>query len=321
MSNVQSKQRTNALRQIPLYQVAEACGLVYYKTDRQWKDEPHHSMGIAVELDGRWNDLKAGKGSGGAIDLVMHIKQFSDFREAVSFLSEHFSVDGTVQALVNHTEAHGKAILKQFSREKSPITVPDHPDKYPQVEKYLTQERMIDPVIVQRLRESGQLVADSRGNAVFLGKDKDGQTRIAEKRGTSKGSDYKGLETGSNRDYFVSRHTGSETRKVVLVESAIDLTSYIDRDRQSKKIESGTLYVSTSGCRPTTPLMLLDTINKASVVVVAYDNDAAGNRDADKLIIEIGVAKCVRDTPLYGKDWNDTLKAERKLASAKGLSR
>ena len=350
-----SHEATEQMRNLPLDTVCRALGLTFDANDKQWKDDPYRTIGIAVK-DGGWTDWKEGRApirtrkglahaSGGAIDLVMYVEEMKSFTDALGWLKNRFSSDETVHALVEHTRHRGEEVVERLSRDSTPIELSDVPTHWERVHRYLTQVRKIDPYVVQRFREAGQLQAGQYGQVVMLAFDDEHKQRLAETRSTNfkEGTKVHKLNaTGSNKDYCFQRLIGKEAKRVYIVESGIDMMSLLDIHRRQGALQADTLYVSTAGCRPTIPASLRDVLERAEYVGIGFDKDepkprprrakdvsadmpepppekalGAGDEKARKLAGAIGVEKCERLRPPVGKDWNAYLQTLPPLPDQK----
>jgi hypothetical protein len=246
----------------------------------------------------RFYDHHAGAGGGGAIDLVMYVEDCT-FKVAVERLSLMSGITCAAKQLrlipINHTPEALEPSL--FISPRSDIR---HRGK---VIDYLTIVRGIPHALVQHAINIGQIYADSRRNIVFLCTDEAGQATGAEIRGTDKVA-YKGMATGSQRGvgFFTLNHPNPIS--LVLVESAIDAISY-----RALYPSEPSVVISTAGVLPQCPaLAKLAKTLCVSEIVIAYDNDDAGDASALKLIDSFEDTGLIRRR-LYplSKDWNDYL--------------
>jgi hypothetical protein len=110
-------------------------------------------------------------GGGGAIDLVMHLRQVG-FGQAMEWLELHF---GTF--LPRPPQA---TLQAQSLSLPTPVA-----DNWPRVQHYLVQERKLPATLLEPLVRSGAIYADARANAVFLLLDTAANPVGAELRGTT----------------------------------------------------------------------------------------------------------------------------------------
>lgn len=292
----------NLLRSLPLLEVANLLGGAQDTEDGQRWDFEHCSVWIGKGNNSqRFYDHKAGKGGGGAIDLVMYVHG-CDFKDAVSVLSGLTGQSGVAK---RQTAAQPPVLKSKFIPPKG---VEKHMDS---VLMYLIEKRKLSRKIVESLINSGDIFADSRRNAVFLCQDLNRQVTGAELRGT--GSDpFKGIAPGSKRGtgFFTIQH--ENPTELIIVESAIDALSY-----KTLFPASSAVLVSTAGVMPECPI-LLNWAEKYEVedIVIAYDSDEAGNSASEQLMTSLSSTGLTlhRRAPWWYKDWNEIVQnADRDL--------
>ena len=304
----------NAVRDIPLQDVAENLGLQRLRKDRaSWVDDAgEHKLSIN---GGQWFDYKQGRGGGGAIDLAMHVLK-TGFREAVAWFGLEMGREDASRAVAARALAGASLEVAAALAEAVPFQAPENaPGRLQGVLRYLRGRGIVQNRL-SALVASGRLYADPRGNAVFLAKDASGRARGAEIRGTGK-EPFHGHAPGSSRKLPWILDTAQGARRLVLVESAIDAMSYAELGETQARI------VSTGGARPTVPEAVMRSMEEGrwDEVVVAYDNDQVGHEAAERVMEEIrqaGVA--VRRHVPAGKDWNDDLIAQRNQANPLSFS-
>ncbi len=99
--------QTNQLRDLPLEDVAWELGL--HNSQGKWKGHGH-----IINIDGpKFYDFAPDqqKGSGGAIDLVMHVNQ-CNFRQAVVWLDERFGEAGVERAAIAKAKTVAAEIIQ-----------------------------------------------------------------------------------------------------------------------------------------------------------------------------------------------------------------
>lgn len=107
---------------------------------------------------------------------------------------------------------------------------------------------------------------------------------------------------GPSHPYGVERLVG--IGPIAIVEGAIDVLAW--RVAGSHRYETAIGVPGVSGWKTDWDVMVKDRI-----VVIAYDDDTAGNREVDRLDARFraaGAAKVRRGTPRRGKDWADGLR-------------
>ena len=283
------------VRDLPLKDVAYELGLEPDPLDKhKWQNE-HHTINITGS---KFYDWKQMKGSGGAIDLVMHVNE-CDYKQSVAWLGDRFGETATIEAANYKTK---NIIQTEPVREFVP-PVPA-PNKWQKVKQYLTRTRKLPSGLVDKLHEQGLIYADDNQNAVFIRRSiNEEKITGASLRGTvGEDNKFKGLAKGSRRKdgwfYFdKGEQSNDPVRRVVLVESPIDAMSLAVLERTDSK---KTLYLSTDGAGqiPT------EYLKEVGEVAIAFDRDRAGREMAER--IKEQLPKAIVKTP-KGIDWNQDL--------------
>jgi hypothetical protein len=271
------------LRGIPLESVLRLCQA---QPDRYDKHKWHAPDGVLSIQGTRFIDWHWGVGGGGAIDLVMHLRDCR-FTEAVQWLEQHFPLSAPVPSLPS---ASGSEPCTRPLRLPTPV-----PSHLGRVQRYLTDRRHIPPALIQSLLASSGLYADRRANAVFLLRDQQNHPVGAELRGTTQ-RPWRGLAPGSrkNRGYFWIGPSGADA--TILCESAIDAISCF-------ALYSDCRCISTSGARPN-PAWLPGLIEQGQPIFCGFDADPTGDHMARAMIDLYPSLKRLRP-PCH--DWNDAL--------------
>lgn len=234
-----------------------------------------------------WNQ---GVGGGGAIDLVMHVRQIG-FGQALEWLEARLGVTAPTQPAAVSTPQ----ILTL------PPAAAHH---WPRVERYLIEERRLPRSLLLPLRESGILYADAHTNAVFLLGDNAASAVGAELRGTTARS-WRGLAPGSRKDrgfFSVSAAPAAPaTQAIVLCESAIDALS-------CQALHPDYRCLSTSGARPD-PAWLPTLIAQGLSIYCGFDADPTGEAMAQRLI---HLHPSIRRLSPPAKDWNHALRSRSR---------
>ena len=165
----------------------------------------------------------------------------------------------------------------------------------------ISQETLDDP------RFKGTIYLDSRNNAVFPHRDREGVCGYE-----IRNHNFKGFSSGGTKGLWVSK-SSSNDKKLVICESPLDCLSYhqLFPDDQTR-------YLATSGRLGEKQKDLLRTafenINeKKGEIIIATDNDIGGKEIAQELKeIAPKTAKAFRHVPEYQKDWNELLQVQLK---------
>jgi hypothetical protein len=199
-------------------------------------------------------------GGGGAIDLVMHIRQIG-FGQAMEWLEQRFgSLPPPPPAITSHVPS---LVL--------PAAVASH---WPRVRRYLVEERKLPVMLLEPLAQSGALYADARANAVFLLWDTAATAVGAELRGTTALA-WRGMAPGSRKDRGFFGVPATTGHTIVLCESAIDALS-------CRALHPGYRCLSTSGARPA-PAWLPALIAQGLPIYCGFDADPTGDAMAQRM--------------------------------------
>jgi hypothetical protein len=221
-------------------------------------------------------------GGGGAIDLVMHVRQVG-FGQALEWLEVHF---GTAAPLPLSATLQARS----FSL---PSAVANN---WPRVQRYLVQERRLPATLLELLAQSGVIYADARANAVFVLLDTAGNPVGAELRGTT-ALNWRGMAPGSRKDHGFFSVSAPTSHAIILCESAIDAIS-------CHALHPDYRCLSTSGARPD-PAWLAAQISQGLPVYCSFDTDPTGEAMAQRMH---GLYPSVSRLRPTAKDWNDLLR-------------
>jgi hypothetical protein len=194
-------------------------------------------------------------------------------------------------------------VEREFMRMQD---APQHP--------YLLNERYIPREVLNSERFAGTIRMDARGNAVFPHFDADGLSGYEVKN-----RNFTSFASGGSKGLWLS-NTGTPDNRMVFCEGAIDALSYacLFPDDQNR-------FASIGG--RTNPLQqeliraAASRVPAGSEIVAAMDADKAGRELAEvvRKAVELSGRADLRfriHEPVGAKDWNDILKAKRKLSSS-----
>lgn len=191
---------------------------------------------------------------------------------------------------------------------------------------YLTQERRIDPEIVTFFVHLGTLYESAqKHNAVFVGRDVNGQPRAAHVKGTLSDRPFRADVPGSEKDYFFNYYGGGSCRLYVF-EAPVDLMSFLTIHKYAAWKQHS--YLALGGVSNRALLRFLLEHPQITNVVLCLDNDETGQK-ADLQIAEV-LERLDAEKPVEGispetqrklrrdysvdflksrlKDWNEDLK-------------
>ena len=278
------KNKAGMVRHIDLKEVLKRTGAIKDNIDKaKWRT----CQGVICVTGQKfinWSD--GGIGGGGAIDLIIHLRQY-DFKTAVSWLFDNFSISGS--QISNNT----RPVIKPA------LSLPKKDDKkLSRITNYLKYDRFLPLELINLLVKSGKLYADKRANAVFLLLGKEKTVVGAELRGTTT-KRWRGMATGSRKDLGCFYIKKSHTNKMVLCESAIDALSCF-------ALNPDFITLSTSGANPN-PAWLTAFINKGFEIYCGFDSDQTGDSLADKMMRRYPSIKRLRPSK---HDWNEILQSK-----------
>jgi hypothetical protein len=275
------RQHAQILRAVPLPQVLAA---LEAKPDPGDPAKWRTARGVVCVTGAKFFNWTQGTGGGGAIDLVMHLRQVG-FGQAVQWLEECFG-------MVPPTPPAAVTTVHELS-----LPAPA-PHLWPRVERYLTEDRKLPCALLAPLVHAGLLYADARANAVFLLGDNLATAVGAELRGTTS-LPWRGLAPGSRKDHGFFAASAAAAHAIVLCESAIDALS-------CHVLHPTFRCVSTSGARPD-PAWLSSLLPQALPVFCGFDADPTGDTMAHRMIqLHPSIARLRPPA----KDWNDTLRLQ-----------
>ena len=256
----------------------------------------------------RWSrQFDKGENGGSQIDFL-RVFAGMDVKTAVFWLLE-FS--GYQQILTAKSEPVLKYQVKEKEPERKNFQLPAASFDNSYLYSYLGQERGISKEVIDYFI-SQKLIYESRHyhNIVFLGNDKDGNTRFASMRGVfdKEGKPFKCDVVGNDKRFgFNLSHENSG--KIVVFEAAIDLMSYVDvtKDFESNMIALGMLADA--------PLAtFLEEHPQITTIRFCLDSDEPGKKATEELLkkyYELGFEVENVPPPVGFKDFNECLIATR----------
>ena len=268
----------------------------------------HDSLKIS---NGKWNWFSRKIGGKTALDYLIKVQGFS-FTEAVEALTgPNFSPPSPAPQARPKEQEPRKLVLPQPSRCATHVV------------SYL-HGRGIDYDMIDYCIQTGRLYESlPYHNAVFVGRDRQGQPRYAALRGII--GDFKGEAPGSDKRYSFAIAEDPAAPSVHLFESAIDLLSYATllkmkgRDwRQDAMLSLGGVFKQKQEfVIPMALSQYLQDHPGVHTLCLHLDNDEVGRDAAAGIMAGLGDRYEVLDRPPpSGKDVNDLL-LQRRLGQAK----
>ncbi len=269
--------RADRLRALPLPVVLEELGATPDPHDpAKWRTD----QGVLSVNGPKFMNWNQGVGGGGAIDLVMHLRQLS-FGQALEWLERHFAGLTPPQTA---SMARPQALTLP-----APTT-----QNWPRVERYLVEERKLPWALLAPLVQSGIIYADLQANAVFLLLDPNATPVGAELRGAT-GVAWRGMAPGSRKDRGFFSLPSTPGQAIVLCESAIDAIS-------CHAFHPAYRCLSTSGARPDPQWRSL--LEQGQPIYCGFDADPTGDLMAQRMR---DLHPSIQRLRPAAKDWNDLL--------------
>ena len=192
--------------------------------------------------------------------------------------------------------------------EKKELSIPNANPNMRRVYAYLLKARHLDREIVDYFVKNRLLYEDFKHhNAVFVGRDENGEIRHLHMRGTLSGSTFKGNREGSDAQY--SFHYIGSSPRLYCFEAPIDMLSFISLNKDNWKEHSYTSLCSTG---MDSVMHLLQTYPNLQEVVMCLDHDPAGIEGNIRIGIHLKqMGYKVRKRVPQNKDWNEDLRATK----------
>ena len=250
-----------------------------------------------------WFDQYTQKG-GDAVDFFRYFYGESEEQAAAMLLNCSLS---DLEKLPARSPPQAESVKKQ--QEKVLEIPPAHKDMR-RVFAYLCQTRGIAPEVVSAFARKGLLYESaSHHNAVFVGRDEQGEVRHLHARGTLTSSHFRQTLPGSQGEF--SFHWQGASGKLYAFEAPVDMLSYISLHLEGWQKHT---YVALCGVSAAPIYHLLETQPQLEEITLCLDNDEAGQaaarRIASELLNERNVTVSAEFPTL--KDWNDELLANRQ---------
>lgn len=221
---------------------------------------------------------------------------------AISFVRKFFekSFSEAMQFLLGDNAGELKTPRPIVQKEKKPFVPPKAHDNTKRLYQYLVEKRKIDKEVFYTFIKNHLLYESAEyHNAVFVGRDKEGNIRHISLRGT--GGDFRGNIESSIPEY--SFHWYGKNEKLYIFEAPIDMLSYISMNKENWQTNS---YAACCGVGSKVIDQMLKDNSNIKKVYLCLDNDVKGKQYnaiiADKLF-EQGIPTKILVPK--NKDWNE----------------
>ena len=259
------------------------------RSGRELRMERNHSV---TDRGNEWYDHAAEKGGG----PVSFLKEFygMTYQQAVLTL-----LDQDVSQLCPQVDTPREKVKKEF-------VLPPANENNRRAFAYLLKHRHLDRDVLTAFVRLG-LIYEDKGyhNAVFVGKDRNGETHHAHKRSTnSQGKSFRMTVEGS--DFRYAFNWPGASGHLMVFEAPIDMLSFISMYHDSDWAKHS--YVALCGTSSQPLLGMLERYPDIETVHLCLDNDQAGQlatRRLAKVVQEKGL-KARALVPVL-KDWNEDL--------------
>ena len=239
---------------------------------------------------------------GGAIDFVREQYDLS-YPDVMSLLIDNgeLKIDNDVKNSDNYPLS---TINSQL------FELPAKNDNMRRVYAYLIKQRCISRDVVYSFAHCGLLYEDAKyHNAVFVGRDKDGNPRHAHKKSTAiRDSSFRANQTGSEA-VFSFNHVGTSDT-LYCFEAPIDMLSFITMYPHRWQDDS---YVALCSVADKALFRILEDNPEISDIKLCLDNDEAGRTAMEKIKEKLAEAGYddVQVLLCPCKDWNEMLKEQQ----------
>jgi hypothetical protein len=290
----------NRVRSLPLDQILRSYG---FELQREGNSQRARTDRHNIVFQGeKWFDNSLGIGGGGAIDLVKHLTGAS-FASAVNSLAHKFSAyrnsfpdpftRPSQQSVCSEKQESFESLMDRLGKRDD--------SQWEIVRRYLIEKRSLDPQLIDQLHDEGKIYANDHRpdpSVVFLHTDPIGNVKGATLRDTKHQSSFR-PSLGDKKDAWFMVGNLSQAQSIVITEAPIDALSYCCLNKSRHSIAA----ISVSGAHVSDELLRYAQTHEKRVIL-AFDNDRAGELAAERLMGSYGKFCCQRPNL---KDWNEDL--------------
>jgi len=231
----------------------------------------------------------------------------------INFVMKYFNLEfkDAVSSLLGNSYTLKLDTYEAEEKKTKKFVIPQKNDSMSRVFFYLRDVRCIDESIINVFAKAGLLFEDTEfHNAIFVGKDAEGQIKHIHKRTTLKDSTFKGNAEASDPE--CSFNWRGKSNRLFVFEAPIDMLSYISMHKEGWRHHSYVALCSTAGIAA---LKLLKDNSNINTVYLCLDNDEAGTQGSKRIaeqIHSIGEYDIWRLFP-QNKDWNEDIQSQNKI--------
>lgn len=228
----------------------------------------------------------------------------------INFVMKYFNLEfkDAVSSLLGNSYTLKLDTYEVEEKKTKKFVIPKKNDSMSRVFLYLRDVRCIDERIINVFAKAGLLFEDTEfHNAIFVGKDAEGQIKHIHKRSTLKDSTFKGNAEASDPE--CSFNWRGKSNRLFVFEAPIDMLSYISMHKEGWRHHSYVALCSTAGIAA---LKLLKDNSNINTVYLCLDNDEAGTQGSKRIaeqIHSLGEYDIWRLFP-QNKDWNEDIQSQ-----------
>ena len=230
----------------------------------------------------------------------------------INFVMKYFNLEfkDAVSSLLGNSYTLKLDTYEREEKKTKKFAIPKKNDSMSKVFFYLRDERCIDERIINAFTKAGLLFEDAEfHNAIFVGKDAEGQIKHIHKRSTLKDSTFKGNVEASDPE--CSFNWRGKSNRLFVFEAPIDMLSYISMHQEGWKHHSYVALCSTAGIAA---IKLLKDNSNINTVYLCLDNDNAGTVGSERIADQIHALGAYEIWRLFpqNKDWNEDIQIQNK---------
>ena len=273
----------------------------------------HDSVIIDENRNCFWRNSRFVSGSkghaGSVIDFAIEFNGAEDVKDAMKQIAQLYGIEGDKKPKVSFQNTKPVSCVTKDPKEykSGHIVLPERDSNISRVYAYLLNTRKIERSVIRYFLGKDMLYQDTHKNCVFHT-----GTSFGCVRGTDKDKRFiRDLDGCDYNECFFFR--GSENADTLVVsEAVIDTMSIMTQFYRERKLYKDFCYLSLSGVNKLGSVFYhinkeKDAGHPIKRVLIATDNDEAGNIAAQKIMDELNHSDviCERYSPPKGKDWNE----------------